>query len=247
MNSYPGVIVITGANGGVGSHLAGYFLEHGITNILCHYKSAHDHLDVLLSQYGLDPKKHSFCANLTNEDEVEKFRDHAVSHFSKIWAVINLAGGSSNAMSWKMTQTDFQNIMDINLLTTFLTCRAFIPHLRENGNGRIITITSVLGFTGVVGAAHYCAAKAAVMGYTKALAQELAPKKVTVNAIALGYFEYGLIHDVPPPMLDEIKSRIPLKRLGNIQEIAGMMEFLLSEKGAYTTGQVLQINGGLNG
>jgi len=116
--------------------------------------------------------------------------------------------------------------------------------MRTAGSGRIINISSVVAFTGIPGAAHYCAAKGAVASYTKAISLELAPKNITANTVALGYFQYGLIHQVNQQLQAEIRERIPLKRFGSGSDLGGLIKFLLSEESGYMTGQVMHINGG---
>jgi NAD(P)-dependent dehydrogenase (short-subunit alcohol dehydrogenase family) len=159
--------------------------------------------------------------------------------------VVNIAGGSSNGMSWKMPSAEFVRILHANLLSTFLVSREFIPGMREQGGGRIINVSSVIAHTGVAGASHYCAAKAGIEGFTKAVAQEIASKGVTINALALGYFDQGIIADVPEELLQTIKARVPLRRLGRSEELAPLVSYLLSEAAAFMTGQVLHLNGGL--
>jgi 3-oxoacyl-[acyl-carrier protein] reductase len=117
--------------------------------------------------------------------------------------------------------------------------------MREQQRGRIINISSVVAYTGIAGAAHYAAAKAAVIGFTKSLALELAARNVVVSAVALGYFDYGLIHDVPDGLQQEIKSRIPARRFGVRDEFGGLIAYLLSDAGAYAGAQVFHLNGGL--
>ena len=179
--------------------------------------------------------------------EVAQMGEKILSEHGSIWGVINLAGGSSNSMSWKLSKIDFMSIIEQNLLSTFLCSKQFIPSMRKNKEGRLINISSIVAFSGIAGASHYCSAKAGVIGLTKALALELAPSNVTVNAIALGYFNYGLINQVSPELQEKLKSNIPLKRFGDIIELYGALIFLLNDAGAYTTGQVLHINGGLYG
>ncbi|NUM80264.1 SDR family oxidoreductase [bacterium] len=238
-------IVLTGASGGIGRALTEYFLENKLTNLVCQYKTHDEALFEVLREHGLDTQRHSFHADLTDENEVHQFGEFTRKNFGQPWAVINLAGASTNAMSWKLAKDEFIRIMQSNLLTTFLTSKEFIPGMREANGGRLINISSVVAFTGIAGASHYAAAKAAIIGLTKSMAQELSSKNITANALALGYFDYGLIKDVPETMLNEIKARVPLKRLGLANEIGGMIRFLISDDGAFTTGQVLHINGGL--
>ncbi len=126
----------------------------------------------------------------------------------------------------------------------FLCSKHFIPKMRECGEGRIINFSSVTAFTGIPGASHYAAAKAGLVGFTKSLALELANKKITANAIALGYFGTGLIDSVPEHLQAEIKTKIPLNRFGDASDVGSTVEFLLSDSAAFMTGQVLHLNGG---
>lgn len=237
-------IIVTGAGGGLGSALVGHLIETGYINVVGQYRSTSERLNNVLSALDLPLDEHSFKADLTDEGQVAAFHDHVKSKFGKVWGVINLAGASTNAMCWKMTAADFTQTLNANLLTTFLTCREFIPELREQGGGRIINTSSVVAFAGTVGAAHYCAAKAAIIGLTKAMALELANKNVTANAMALGYFDRGLIEHLSPELQADVKARTPLKRFGSVEEMGGLVRFLLSDDGAFTTGQVHHINGG---
>jgi 3-oxoacyl-[acyl-carrier protein] reductase len=134
-----------------------------------------------------------------------------------------------------------------SVITTFLTCRRFIPGMRAARGGRIVNVSSVVAFAGVAGASHYGAAKAGVVGYTKSIARELANRGVTANVLALGYYDYGMMYTIPDDIREEIRASIPAGRLGTAAEIGGMLSFLLSDEGGYTTGQVLHINGGLYG
>lgn len=245
MSKYPGGIVITGASGGIGSQLTDYLIRTGTRDIVCQYRSSPDPLLSVLSQHGMDPLKHSFRADLTDEGEVRALAAFAQENLGRVWGTINLAGASENGLSWKLTKNAFSKIIDANLLTTFLVCKEFIPSMRAAAGGRIINVSSVIAFTGIVGASHYCAAKAGIVGFTKAIAAELAGKNITANSLALGYFKYGLIEDVPADMLDQILARVPVKRLGTIEEIGGIVRYLLDESSAFTTGQVMHVNGGL--
>ena len=240
-------VLITGAGGGMGSGLAALLLEAGYERLIFHHRRRSEAILAVLRRYDIDPVKSLVCAELTDEEQVERMHDQIHEQHGPLYGLVNVAGGSSNALSWKMSRAEFQQVIDTNLLTTFLCSRAFIPEMREQGRGRIVNIASVVGFTGVAGAAHYCAAKAGIVGLTKALALELAPKNVLVSAIALGYFDDGLIHAVPEDQQERIRERIPLRRFGNCEELGGMVQFLLSSAGSYSSGQVYHLNGGLYG
>lgn len=239
------LIVVTGASGGLGSAVVGYLKSNGYDNVVCQYRSQDAALREVCARKNMSFDHVCFKADLTDEDDVVRFHDWCTYFHGKPFGLVNLAGGSSNSMSWKLTKEEFIKTIDVNLLTTFLTCKAFIPGMREQGEGRIVNVTSVVGFSGVAGASHYCAAKAAVVGFTKSIALELASKSVTANALGLGYFDTGLITQVPEAMQQDIKQRIPLKRFGTSNEVGGAVRYLLSDEGAYSTGQVLHINGGV--
>lgn len=242
--NFPGPIVITGANGGLGSALVADLLAAGITNLACQWRSSDTVLTKVFAEHGIDPSDHLFQADLTSEPDVWRIEEEIKNCLGTPWGLINLAGSSSNGVSWKLTLRDFNAVLDSNLLSTFLTTRAFLPGMRQQEGGRIINISSVIAHNGMAGASHYCAAKAGIEGFTRAVALESARKGITVNAIALGYFDKGIISEVPPTILEPIKARIPVKRLGKASEIFPIIAYLLSQESAYMTGQVLHLNGG---
>ena len=240
-------IVLTGASGGIGVALADYLLTNGITRLAMQYRSTSEELFAAVRQHGLDPEKHCFRADLANEEDVRALGESISAAFGPVWGLINLAGSTSNGLSWKLSLQEFQHVLANNLTTTFLVCREFIPGMREADGGRIINVSSVVAFDGVAGASHYCAAKAGVVGFTKAIARELATRHITANALALGYFDYGMLYTVPDTLREGIRQQIPVGRFGSAAEIGGMVLHLISNDGAYVTGQVLHINGGMYG
>lgn len=238
-------ILITGASGGIGLALSETLISSGMRNLIFQYRSKKEELEKLLEKFDIDTKRMVFC-DLTSEAQIELMHKHVKDNFGSTWGIINLAGASSNSMSWKMTKDDFKKIIDNNLVSTFSVCKEFIPEMREQGGGRIINISSVVASTGVPGASHYCAAKAGIEGFTRSIALELANKNITVNTLALGYFEYGLINHLSSQHQDDVKAKTPAKRFGKACEIAGAIKFLVSEEGSFTTGQVIHINGGFH-
>ncbi len=240
-------VLLTGANGGVGLALVDDLLAGGFENLVCQYRSSSDALFETVRRHGFDPDVVCVQADLADEDQVQALGDVVEQRFGAIWGLVNLAGSTSNGVSWKLSLEDFQRVVSDSLITTFLTCRRFIPLMRDAGGGRIVNVSSVVAFTGVPGASHYGAAKAGVVGYTKSIARELAGRGVTANVLALGYYDYGMMYTIPEELREQIRSGIPVGRLGTAAEIGGMLRFLLSADGAYTTGQTLHVNGGLYG
>jgi 3-oxoacyl-[acyl-carrier protein] reductase len=244
-NKVKGYIVITGAGSGIGLSIVETLLLAGYTKLVCQYRSRNRELFELLSKFNLSPEEYTIKAELTDEEDIRKINEFGKNKFGNIYALINVAGASTNSMSWKMSKDDFVNILNANLLSVFLCSKEFIPLMREQSLGRIINFSSVVAFTGTVGSAHYCAAKGGVVGLSKALSLELANKNITVNTIALGYFDRGLINDVSESLQEEIKSRTPIKRFGQSNEVGGLVKYILGIDANFTTGQVFHINGGL--
>lgn len=240
-----GYVLITGAGSGIGLSIVETLLSNGFTQLICQYRNRNTELFDLLEKFNLSPEEYAIKAELTDESDISKMNEFGKSKFGYIYGLINVAGASTNSMSWKMTKEDFTSVINANLLSVFLCSKEFIPEMREHSMGRIINFSSIVAYTGTVGSAHYCAAKAGVVGLSKALSLELANKNITVNTIALGYFDRGLINDVSKQLQDEIKSRTPIKRFGQSNEVGALVKYILGLDAEFTTGQVFHINGGL--
>ncbi len=240
-----GITLLTGASGGLGREITKLLLAAGVHRIACQYHSNKKELECIFIDAGLDPEKHLYQADLTSEHSVAGLRNSIEQRQGKVVNLINLAGGSKNGMSWKVSVDDIKHIIGINLISTMLCCREFIPGMRENGNGRIINTSSIVAYRGAVGAAHYAAAKAGILGYSKSLSLELASKSITVNTLALGYMNAGIIDQVPDDIQMELIEQTPLKRLGTPADVATSILYLLDQGNDFMTGQVLHINGGL--
>lgn len=161
------VVLITGSNSGVGSQITSYLIEHGHRNVACQVRSDREHIAQILRGHDLDPEKHIFSGDLTSENQVAVMREQIESKLGPVAHLANVAGSSQNSMCWKTSLTDFKKVFDDNISTAFLCAREFIPGMRSNGYGRIINFSSIVGFTGVIGAAHYSSAKAALVPLTK--------------------------------------------------------------------------------
>lgn len=238
-----GPILVTGANGGIAQHVVRHLLERGRRDVLLHFRGDRDRVDAVMAEFGLDAS-HAVQADLCDEASVDRMRDAIEARHGALGALVNVAGSSSNAMSWKLDVAEFRRVVDDSLLSTFLCCKAFVPAMREKRFGRIVNFSSIVGATGVAGAAHYAAAKAGIVGFTKSIAQELASRGITANALALGYFDTGLIHSVPEPLQAEIRARIPVARFGTQADVGAAVEYLVGRDAAFLTGQVIHLNGG---
>jgi acetoacetyl-CoA reductase len=157
--------------------------------------------------------------------------------------LVNNAGITRDAMLHKMTAEQWREVVSVNLDSMFNMCRNVIDGMRERGHGRIINISSINGQKGQMGQTNYSAAKAGIIGFTKALAQETAKKGVTVNVICPGYIDTEMVQAVPPKVLDSIIATIPIGRLGKAEEIAKMTVFLAGEDAAFITGATMTVNG----
>jgi acetoacetyl-CoA reductase len=161
-----------------------------------------------------------------------------------ISVLVNNAGITRDAMLHKMTAQQWREVVDVNLDSMFNMCRNVIDGMRERNHGRIVNISSINGQKGQMGQTNYSAAKAGIIGFTKALAQETAKKGITVNVICPGYIDTEMVQAVPPKVLEGIIATIPVGRLGKADEIARGVAFLVEENAGFITGSTLSINGG---
>jgi NAD(P)-dependent dehydrogenase (short-subunit alcohol dehydrogenase family) len=229
-------ILIIGASGGLGTEMVKFFAEKNY-RLALHY---HDNPPA-------DSSFKSFQADIRKEDEVESLIQNVIADLGRVDVVINNAGISKNAISWKADIENWNETIGVNLTGPFLVCKHLIPYMREQNFGRIIFMSSVVAETGMVGASAYAASKSGLFGLTKSLSRELANKEITVNAVALGYFNTGMIDDVSKELQEELKRQIPKNELGQPLELAHLIEYIISDNASYLTGQTLNLNGGLYG
>ena len=166
--------------------------------------------------------------------------------YKKIDCLVNNAGITADNLLLRMSEADWNNVIQTNLNSVFFMTKAVSRSMIKNKSGKIINITSVVGIKGNPGQANYAAAKAGIIGFTKTIAKELGSRGITCNAIAPGYIKTELIDSVQKDYIDNIIANIPLQRLGFKEEIANIVSFLISDKSNYITGQVLSVDGGMN-
>ena len=230
------VILLTGASGALGTKIAQYFESQGHFLVLQY--NQHPILNA-------NPNVLPIACDLTNPDALKSLVEKSMERFGRIDVLINNAGISKSNVAWKTTAEEWQQTIDVNLNAPFFLTQAVIPSMRTLSFGRIINITSVVAQTGFIGTSAYSASKAGLIGLTKTLSKELAKFKITVNALALGYFNTGMIDDVPQEVQDQLLKQVPMNALGNPETLAKTIEFLLTDEAEFITGQTINLNGGL--
>lgn len=226
------MIIMTGASGGIGSYLIEHLgRDYEIIGIFNTHKPAS--IGRAVGFYQVD---------VSDPGSVEQFAAAVAGKLQHI-VLINLAGVSLDSMGHKMSDALWDQVVDVNLKGTFLMCRAILPFMREQEWGRIINISSVVAQIGVPGTVAYSASKAGLLGLTRTLSVENAMKNITVNTLALGYLDIGLIHVIKPEIQDQIRARIPMRRFGDPRNVEQAIRFLIECD--YITGATININGGL--
>ncbi len=185
------------------------------------------------------------ACDVTDSASVQQVVDAVTEKWEKLHILVNNAGVTRDTLIPRMSDEDWDTVIDTNLRGTFLFTRAATRPMMQGRYGRIINIASVTGLMGNPGQANYAASKAGIIGMTRCVAKELASRKITVNAVAPGFIETEMTAAMGPGVLDEVKKRIPAKRVGQAEEIAYGVLFLASGAASYITGQVLVIDGGL--
>ncbi len=186
-----------------------------------------------------------FQVDTSNADAVRDAAFQVIAKFGKIDILVNNAGITRDATLLKMTDDQWQQVININLTGVYNCTRAVAPYMVEKGFGRIISISSVVGLYGNFGQTNYAAAKAGVIGMTQTWAKELGRKGVTANAVAPGFIHTEILDAMPAEVLDKMKAKVPVQRLGKPEEIAAVNAFLASDDAAYINGAVISVDGGI--
>lgn len=234
--------VITGGTRGIGAAISSMLKSKGFI-VVANFFSGYDTADEFSQKYSIKTKQW----NVANFLECSKAIVELEEEFGqKVSLLVNNAGITKDVMMHKMQEDDWNDVININLNSCFNMCRAVINQMREQNYGRIINISSINAQVGQIGQTNYSAAKAGIIGFTKALARESASKGITVNCIAPGYVATEMTKKVSIDVLEQIKAKIPLKRFGTPEEIARVVAFLSDPDASFITGETLSINGGHN-
>ncbi|WP_194437146.1 SDR family oxidoreductase [Vibrio fluminensis] len=241
------IALITGSKGGIGSAITSQLVEDGYRVIATHSPGKRE-----CAQRWFDENNYSsnkvrlFELDVTDTEQCAERLTQLLVEEGTVDVVINNAGITKDGVFKKMTAQAWKDVIDTNLNSVFNVTQPLFAAMCEKGGGRVINISSVNGIKGQFGQTNYSAAKAGMIGFTKALAAEGARSGVTVNAVAPGYTMTPMVELMKPETLDFIKGQIPMGRLAESVEIAKSVSFLISDAGAYITGETLSVNGGLH-
>lgn len=232
--------VVTGGDKGIGRGVV-EVLARKKYNVVFTYLSNIQGANALTAKYS---NAISVQCDLSDQDSIQSAIDFINSQVERVDILINNAGVDKDALFIKMDFQKWSEVINTNLVQIYHLTHSILPSMTANKWGRIINVSSIGAFQDSFGKSNYAAAKAGILGFTKALALEVADKGVTVNAICPGAFATSMFDRIPEKYRESIKSSIPMKRLGNPQEIGYLIEFLISDKASYITGQTIHINGG---
>ena len=235
------VALITGANGGLGDKIARTLHAQGATLALTDRRT--DNMEKLKSELGDNVEY--FVADLTNAESISQLVKDVEAKFGHIDILVNNAGLTKDNLFIRMSDEDWQLVLDVNLTAGFKLAKAAVRGMMKRRFGRIIGIASVVGVTGNAGQANYSASKAGMIAMNKCLAQEVGSRGITVNSIAPGFIRTPMTDVLPDDVKAALLAKIPEAKLGEAQDIANVVAFLASDEAQYITGQTIHVNGGM--
>lgn len=238
-----GAIIVTGAARGIGLALVRDLVAAGWPVAMVDL--AQEQLEAARKELPADADVGCYAANVADWEQVQKAVEAIHADYPEIHGLVNNAGITRDTLLVRMSPEDWQAVIDVNLTGTFFLTRSVAPIMMRQRSGRIVSISSVIGLTGNAGQANYAASKAGIVAMTKSVAKELGGRGVTANAIAPGFIETDMTAVLPGKVRADMLKNIPLKRMGQVEDIAGAVRFLLSPEAAYITGQTLVVDGGM--
>ncbi len=233
--------LVTGASGGIGAEIARALHRQGATVTLS--GTRREALDALANDLG--SRAHVVTASLTDRASVEALVPASEAAMGGLDILVNNAGITKDNLFMRMKDAEWDDVIAVNLTSSFLLCRSVLRGMMKRRYGRIINITSVVGVTGNPGQGNYCASKAGMIGMSKSLAAEVASRNITVNCVAPGFIETAMTDALNEKQREGILGNVPAGRLGSSAEVASAVAYLASAEAAYVTGQTLHVNGGM--
>ena len=238
-------VLVTGGSRGIGKEVALKYAENGY-NIVINYVSSNTDVEELKKEFEQKGAEALILkADVTNTQEVENVVNKAIEKFGTIDVLVNNAGITKDNLLMRMTEEEFDKVININLKGTYVVTKAVIKYMMKKRCGSIINLSSVVGVAGNAGQCNYSASKAGIIGFTKSLAKELSSRNIRVNAVAPGFIETDMTSVLSDSVKENINSQIPLKRMGSPREVANVIYFLGNDDSSYITGQVINVDGGM--
>ncbi len=239
------VAFITGSTRGIGKQIAITLAESGY-DIAINYRKENDELKNTkkeIEEKGV--KCLAVQGDVSSFEDCERFVKEIIEEYGKIDVLVNNAGITRDTLLMRMKKEDFEDVIDVNLVGTFNVTKNVVNYMLKARSGRIINISSVVGIAGNAGQTNYSASKAGIIGFTKSLAKEVASRGILVNAVAPGFITTDMTAVLKEEIKEEIAKSIPLKRMGDSQDVANVVKFLAGNDSSYITGQVLNVDGGM--
>ncbi len=245
MNDVKKVAIITGGATGIGLAISQQLANEGYCVVVNYNASKDAALAFVQSVQAKGGQALAVQANISQVKEAEQLIQTTLQTFNRLDVLVNNAGITDDTLMLRMTEEQFDRVIDTNLKGVWAMCKFALKPLMQSGQGRIINIASVAGMMGNVGQANYAAAKAGVIGLTKTLAREMASRNLTANVVAPGFIETKMTAGLSPQIKEAALNMIPLKRFGQPVDIANIVSFLASSKAQYITGQTFVVDGGM--
>ena len=237
--------IITGASRGIGREIALTLAENG-ANIVINYRNYNNEIEALVKDIEAKGVKIvTVKCDVSNFEEVENLISEAKEKLGSIDILVNNAGITKDGLLMRMKHEDFESVLDVNLKGVFNTTKLITPIMMKQRTGKIINISSVVGLVGNAGQCNYAASKAGVIGFSKSIARELAPRGVNINVVAPGYIDTDMTNGLSDKVKESILQTIPMKKMGSTKDVANLVLFLSSGLSDYITGQVINVDGGM--
>jgi 3-oxoacyl-[acyl-carrier protein] reductase len=237
------IAMVTGSGRGIGKAIAQRLSQAGAVVII---NDVSDSAEATVQEIKATGKQAAFIkANVSASAEVNQMLEKIVADYGRIDILVNNAGITRDQLTLRMTDEEWDAVININLKSVFLCTRAALKYMMKQRYGRIVNISSISGIAGNPGQVNYCAAKAGIIGITKAVTREMASRQITVNAVAPGFIETDMTQKLPEKTKEEIYKRIPAGYFGSPKDVAEAVAFFASEEARYITGQVLCVDGGM--